>query len=109
MSAPTPADDDRLVLVSARLLEDDDRDPGFVAFDPDDAGRTVADGRTASGWELYAGDESDAELEDVSRVHVTELGWALERYPTLRRLVDGHDGSEGAWLAEGTGWLALED
>ncbi|WP_052665686.1 hypothetical protein [Nitriliruptor alkaliphilus] len=105
----TSAVEGQLVLISDRLLGDDTRDPGFVAFDPDDAGMTVAGGRTASGWELYAGDESDAELEDIDRVHVTELEWALERYPTLASLVATHDGTAGAWLAEGTGWVAVED
>jgi hypothetical protein len=102
-------DDDALVLISDRLLGDDSRDPGFVAFDPEDAGMAVAGGRTVSGWELYAGDESDEELEDVEQVHVTELGWALERYPTLAALVADHDGTGGAWLAEGTGWVPVED
>jgi hypothetical protein len=113
--APPPAEPgDRypgqLVLLTARLLDDASSEPGFVAFDPADAGRPVGDDRAASGWELYAGDETEAELEDVANVRLGDLDAAVERWPDLQVLLDEHDGTEGAWLRTGDGdWLELDD
>jgi hypothetical protein len=102
---------DRLLLITARLLDDASAEPGFVAFDPVDAGRPIGDDRVASGWELYVGDESDAELEDADNARLVEVGGALERFPQLQVLFDEHDGtSEGAWLATGDGdWLEIDE
>ncbi|MEX1163993.1 MAG: hypothetical protein WEB03_10470 [Nitriliruptor sp.] len=103
--------DARVVLVTARLLDDEQATPGFVAFDPEDAGRPVGEDRTASGWELYVGAETDAELEDADNARLVDVTWAIERFPDLQVLLDEHDGSTpAAWLATGDGdWLELDD
>ncbi len=101
----------QVLLVTARLLDDDQAAPGFVAFDPEDAGRPVGEDRTASGWELYVGDETDAELEDADNARLVDVSWAVERFPDLQVLLDEHDGATpAAWLAAGDGdWVELDD
>lgn len=114
MTPPQTGDDDRyagqVLLVTARLLDDATAEPGFVAFDPSDAGRPVGDDLVASGWELYTGDETDAELEDLDNARLADVDGALERFPQLHVLFEEHDGTEAAWLATGTGdWLEVDD
>lgn len=100
----------QVVLLTVRLLEDDEVEPGFVAYDSEDAGHPVGDDRQASGWELYVGDETDDELEDPDNARLTDLAWALDRFPQLQVLVDDHDaGRSGAWLATEDGWVELDD
>jgi hypothetical protein len=100
----------QVLLVTTRLLDDATAEPGFVAFDPDDVGRPVGDELTASGWELYTGDETDAELEDLDNARLVDVDGALERFPQLHVLFDEHDPtSVGAWVATGDGhWLELD-
>jgi hypothetical protein len=112
----TPSDPDgghagQVLLVTTRLLDDATAEPGFVAFDPDDAGRPVGDDLTASGWELYTGDETDAELEDLDNARLVDVDGALERFPQLHVLLEEHDlVTPGAWVATGDGdWLELGD
>jgi hypothetical protein len=116
MAPPPPAADPgryagQVLLLSTRLLDDASAAPGFVAFDPIDAGRPVGDDLIASGWELYVGDESDAELEDLDNARLADVEGALERFPQLQVLFDEHDTSaEGAWLATGDGdWLEIDE
>jgi hypothetical protein len=101
----------QVLLVTTRLLDDATAEPGFVAFDPEDVGRPVGDDLTASGWELYTGDETDAELEDPANARLVDVDGALERFPQLHVLLEEHDGTTpGAWVATGDGdWLELGD
>jgi hypothetical protein len=100
----------QVLLVTTRLLDDATAEPGFVAFDPEDVGRPVGDDLTASGWELYTGDETDAELEDPDNARLVDVDGALERFPQLHVLLEEHDGTPGAWVATGDGdWLELGD
>lgn len=101
----------KVLLVTARLLDDATAEPGFVAFDAEDVGRPVGDELTASGWELYTGDETDAELEDLDNARLVDVDGALDRFPQLHVLLDEHDPTtSGAWVATGDGdWLELDD
>jgi hypothetical protein len=83
MTSPSDTGDtpDRLLLITARLLDDASAEPGFVAFDPIDAGRPVGDDLVASGWELYVGDESDAELEDADNARLVEVDGRARALP----------------------------
>ncbi len=100
----------QVLLVTARLLDDPVGEPGFVAFDPEDVGRPVGDDLVASGWELYTGDETEAELEDPDNARLVDVDGALERFPQLHVLLEEHDGGSGAWVATGDGdWLELGD
>lgn len=96
----------RVAFASESLFEGPDGRPGVtevgaVAFEPDDAGRSTADGREVSGWSLFAGDETAAQLDDPDRIRLADLGWLLARYPELADLVDGHDGTGAHWIRDG--------
>lgn len=110
MTSPAPDAPGQVLLTTARLLDDAQATPGFVAFDPADAGRPVGEDRVASGWEVYAGDESDAELGDADNARLVDVDGALERFPELQVLLDEHDGTEAAWVATEDGdWVELDD
>jgi hypothetical protein len=64
-------------------------------------GREAAYGRQASGWSFLAGDETDEDLEDASRIRLPSLPWLLERHPELWPMVDGHDGTAAAYVRRG--------
>jgi hypothetical protein len=96
-------------FASARLLEDDALEPGVVTFDPDHDGHELEDGRTVTGWELFVGDETPAELDDPERIRIPSLAWLVQRYPELLELVDAHDGSETSWIRDETGTLVVHE
>jgi hypothetical protein len=97
--------EDLAAFVSARLLEDDDLEPGVVSFDPDHHGNELGDGRTVTGWQLFVGDETDDELDDPERIRLPSLVWLVQRYPDLLALVETHDGSEASWVRDADGRL----
>jgi hypothetical protein len=85
-------------FVTARLLEDDDLEPGVVSFDPDHHGHDLGDGRTVTGWQVFVGDETEDELDDAERIRLPSLGWLVRRYPELMALLESHDGREASWI-----------
>lgn len=87
----------RAVYASGRLV-DTDALVGAALFEPADAGRPLADGRTVSGWSVFTGEESDQELTDAERMRLPSLAWVLARDPALALLTAGHDGSAGYWV-----------
>lgn len=94
----------QVAFVSARVFDDDDPSINVATFDPDDAGRPVADDSRLSGWSLLTGDETAADVDDPERIHLPSLPWLLERHPDLRAVLDGHDGSDGTWVRDDDGW-----
>jgi hypothetical protein len=106
VQVPADADDpyeNQVAFVSERVFDDDDPGIGVATYDPEDAGRPVADGRRLSGWSLLAGDETEEYTTDPERIRLPSLPWLLERHPELRPLLDAHDGSEASYvLEEGT-------
>lgn len=88
------------VYASARLV-DTDVVVGAISFDPDDAGRELQDGREISGWSVFAGEETDEELEDAERLRLPSLAWVLQRDPAVALVTSGHDGSAGYWARHG--------
>lgn len=87
-------------IVSRRLLDDDDLQPGFVCHDPEDEQLPPGhDGDQCSGWQLLVGDESDAELEDASNIRLPNLAWIMERYPAFGALVFS-GARDGRWLLD---------
>jgi hypothetical protein len=101
-------DDPRDLLaafVSARLVDDEDADVGAVAFDPDHDGDELADGRTVTGWEIFAGTETEEELTDPERIRLPSLSWLVDRFPQLASLFADHDGSEASWVVDEDGVL----
>jgi len=106
------SDDPRDLLaafVSARLVDDEDAEVGAVAFDPDHDGDELADGRTVTGWEVFAGDETEDELSDPERIRLPSLSWLVDRFPQLEPVFAGHDGSEASWVADDEGVLVPWD
>lgn len=95
--------DDLAVFASARLV-DTGTVVGAVHFDPTDRGRALGDGRTVSGWSVFAGDETTEELEDPERLRLPSLSWVLERDPSLADVTDAHDGTEAFWTRDDQGW-----
>jgi hypothetical protein len=96
-------------FVSARLLEDDRLEPGVVTFDPDDHGRELGDGRTVTGWQVFVGDETPAELDDPERIRLPSLAWLVQRYPDLLALVETHDGAEASWVRGDDGRFVIHE
>lgn len=92
-----------VAFASERLFDEDDPGVRVATFDPDDAGRPVADDRTLSGWSLLAGDETADDIDDPERIRLPSLPWLLERHPELREVIDDHDGSEASYLRTGDG------
>jgi hypothetical protein len=97
--------EDLAAFVSARLLEEDDLEPGVVTFDPDGHGTELGDGRTVTGWQLFVGDETEDELDDPERIRLPSLGWLVQRYPELLALLETHDGRETSWVRDAQGRL----
>ncbi len=94
----------QVAFASERLFDEDDPGVGVATFDPEDAGRPVADGRTLSGWSLLAGDETDEHATDPERIRLPSLPWLLERHPELGSVVDGHDGTAASYVRDGADW-----
>lgn len=101
--APDPYEG-QVAFASARLFDEDDPGVGVATFDPDDAGRPVADGRTLSGWSLLAGDETEEQVADPEAIRLPSLPWLLERHPELQAVLDDHDGTEASYLRDGAAW-----
>jgi hypothetical protein len=85
------------VYASARLVDTGAR-VGAVAFEPDDVGRALGDGREVSGWSVFAGEETEEELSDAERLRLPSLAWVVARDPAVAMVTAGHDGSAGYWL-----------
>lgn len=90
-----------VAFVSERVFDDDDPGIGVATFDPDEAGRPVADDRQLSGWSLLAGDETEDHVADPERIRLPSLPWLLARHPELRAVLDGHDGSATSYVRDG--------
>ena len=67
-------DPEQEIFVSVRVLERDER-PAELYYE------TVDDPRD-SGWQAFAGDETQEFLEDKN-CRATVIGWFAERYPEL--------------------------
>jgi hypothetical protein len=94
----------QVAFVSGRVFDEDDPGVGVATFDPDDAGRPVADGRTLSGWSLLAGDETEEQVADPEAIRLPSLPWLLERHPELQPVLDGHDGTAASYVRDGADW-----
>ena len=92
--------DRRAVFASARLV-DGGAPVGAIAFDPEDGGRELGDGRIVSGWSVFQGDETDEELTDAERLRMPSLTWLLQHDPAVSMVTTGHDGSAGYWVRAG--------
>lgn len=88
------------VYASGRLV-DTDASVGAALFDPADAGRPLADGRTVSGWSVFTGEETDEELTDAERIRMPSLAWLVRHDPAVTMVTTGHDGSMGYWVRRG--------
>ena len=104
--APSPYQH-QVAFASERLFDDDDPGVGVATFDPDDAGRPVADGRTLSGWSLLAGDETEHHAADPERIRLPSLPWLLERHPELQAVLDDHDGTAASYVRDGADWTRI--
>ncbi len=89
--------DSLAVYASARLV-DTGAPVGAIGFDPEDAGRSLGDGRTVSGWSVFAGEETDEELTDADRVRLPSLAWVVRHDPAVAMVTAGHDDGAGYWV-----------
>lgn len=89
---------ERLAVYASARLVDTASDVGAIAFDPDDAGRALGDGREVSGWSVFAGEETEEELTDADRLRLPSLAWVVARDPAVAMVTAGHDGSAGYWV-----------
>ncbi len=88
------------VFTSARLV--DAASPvGALRFDPEDAGRPLADGRVISGWSAFTGEETEEELTDPERMRLPSLGWLVTHDAAVAMVTAGHDGTAGYWVRAG--------
>lgn len=88
------------VFASGRLV-DTGAPVGALRFDPEDAGRPLADGRVVSGWSAFTGEETEEELTDAERMRLPSLAWLLQRDAAVAMVTAGHDGSAGYWARAG--------
>lgn len=91
----------RLAVYASARLVDTGAGVGAIAFDPDDAGRVLGDGREVSGWSVFVGEETEEELSDAERLRLPSLAWVVARDPAVAMVTAGHDGSAGYWVREG--------
>ncbi len=89
---------ERLAVYASARLVDTGASVGAIAFDPDDVGRVLGDGREISGWSVFAGEETEEELSDAERLRLPSLAWVLARDPAVVMVTAGHDGSAGYWI-----------
>jgi len=94
---------ERLAVYASARLVDTGSHVGAIAFDPDDAGRALGDGRAVSGWSVFAGEETEEELTDADRLRLPSLAWVVARDPAVAMVTAGHDGSAGYWVREEDG------
>ncbi|MER7276038.1 hypothetical protein ABT369_16415 [Dactylosporangium sp. NPDC000244] len=94
--------DNLIAFASRRLVEDESLTPGYVYHDPEDATLPPGPGgRTASGWNLLVGDETDEQLADAGELLMPELEWLVERYPAFGKIVAaGSEGRQFEWDAD---------
>ncbi len=88
----------RLAVYASARLVDTGSAIGAVAFEPDDAGRALGDGRTVSGWSVFVGEETEEELSDADRLRLPSLAWVVAHDPAVAMVTAGHDGSVGYWV-----------
>ncbi len=102
-ASPQAADDraTRLAVFASGRLVDAGAAVGAVSFDPDDAGRPLADGRVISGWSVFTGEETEEELTDPERIRLPSLAWVVEHDPAVAMVTAGHDGTAGYWVRAG--------
>ena len=89
---------ERLAVYASARLVDTGASVGAIAFDPDDTGRTLGDGREVSGWSVFVGEETEEELSDAERLRLPSLAWVVARDPAVAMVTAGHDGSAGYWI-----------
>ena len=89
---------ERLAVYASARLVDTGAAVGAIAYDPDDAGRVLADGREVSGWSVFVGEETEEELSDAERLRLPSLAWVVTRDPGVAMVTAGHDGSAGYWV-----------
>ncbi len=99
--AEQPDRADTLAVYASARLVDTGVPVGAIAFDPGDAGRALGDGRTISGWSVFAGEETDEELTDAERVRLPSLAWVVAHDPAVAMVTAGHDGTAGYWVRAG--------
>jgi hypothetical protein len=92
---------ERLAVYASARLVDTGSSVGAIAFDPDDAGRALGDGREVSGWSVFVGEETEEELSDAERLRLPSLAWVVARDPAVAMVTAGHDGSAGYWIRGG--------
>lgn len=95
------SDAERMAVFASARLVDAAAPVGAIAFDPDDSGRLLGDGRTVSGWGVFQGEETDEELTDAERLRIPSLAWLLRHDPAVVMVTNGHDGSAGYWVRQG--------
>ncbi len=74
-SASLGYDPDRLIAVSRLVLEAGSR-PGAMYWE-------LAGDARDSGWQAFAGDETDDYLAEVTNCRMVDLGWFAERHPEI--------------------------
>lgn len=91
----------RLAVFASGRLVDAGAPVGAIGFDPEDAGRALADGRVVSGWSVFTGEETDEELTDAERLRLPSLAWVVAHDPAVAMVTAGHDGTAGYWVRAG--------
>ena len=62
-----------------------------------------------SGWRLFTGDETEAELADASRVRICNVAWLIDFDPSLLPAIRGPVGSAFERSSAAGPWLAVTD
>jgi hypothetical protein len=83
-------DPDRIVFVSSRVLERRARPVELYYETPTD--------RRDSGWQAFAGDETQEFLNDPAHCSGIEIGWFAERHPEIEAAL--RDPKPGWWIWE---------
>lgn len=62
-----------------------------------------------SGWRMFTGNESDEYNNDSQNVRIVNVGWLLDRDPTLLEPLKGEYGSAFERSEKGQPWVRVED
>ncbi len=71
--------------------------------------REASDRQEDSGWRLFSGDETEEYTNDAKNMAICNVGWLVDRDPSLRDIIKSEVGSAFERAGPEGEWRAVED